>query len=262
MNERDQRLQQIVAIVENEDIVSVEFLQDKLGVSGSTVRGDLRLLAKEGKIRREHGRVTRVNGYESTSPAGLPSFEKRLQIRQAEKEAIARLAESFIAENDSIILDASSTCYHLAMRLYASTTALTIVTNGIHSAQLLNQNPRLQVILIGGTLGVQNNTEGILGVELFKHLNIKKCFLSGYGIAIEQGVTDFSLLEIEMKRKFIEVAQRAYILTDSTKFGVVSVGKFCDVQQAEAIITDDNIPESTVSDYTSNNLKIIRPCGS
>ncbi|GMA65809.1 DeoR/GlpR family DNA-binding transcription regulator (plasmid) [Alicyclobacillus fastidiosus] len=257
MNERDQRLQQIVTIVEDEDTVSVEYLQDKLGVSGSTVRGDLRLLAKEGRIRREHGRVTRV-GDHAASPSGLPSFEKRLKIRQAEKEAIAKLAESFIAENDSIILDASSTCYHLAKRLYTSTKALTVVTNGIQSAQLLNQNPRLQVILIGGTLGVQNNTEGILGIELFKHLNIKKCFLSGYGISVEQGVTDFSLLEIEMKKKFVEVAQRAYILTDSTKFGVVSVGKFCDAEQAEAIITDNELSEETASEYLAHGVQIIR----
>ncbi|GMA65743.1 DeoR/GlpR family DNA-binding transcription regulator (plasmid) [Alicyclobacillus fastidiosus] len=259
MNERDRRLQDIVAIVEREYSVSVENLQEKLGVSGSTVRADLRLLARQGKIHREHGRVTRVNDYESTSPGGLPSFEKRLQIRQAEKEAITKLAESYVTENDAIILDASSTCYHLAKRLYVSTKALTIVTNGIHSAQLLNQNPRLQVILIGGTLGVQHNTEGILGIELFRNLNIKKCFLSGYGISIEQGVTDFSLPEIEMKRRFIDVAQRAYILTDSTKFGVVSVGKFCDVQQAEAVLTDSQIPESTVREYASHNVQIVRP---
>ncbi|WEG13322.1 DeoR/GlpR family DNA-binding transcription regulator [Pullulanibacillus sp. KACC 23026] len=258
MNDREQRLQDIIKIVQEHDSISVESLQDILGVSGSTVRSDLRILVKEGKIQREHGRVTRVSDIDLNDQDGLPSFEHRLQINLEQKERIAKIAESFINNNDSIILDASSTCFLLAKRLVNSGKNLTVVTNSVSSAQLLHKNQRLQVILIGGTLGVQNNTEGTLGISVFEHLNIKKCFVSGYGVSVQQGITDFSLLEIELKKKFVEVAQESYALVDSSKFDVVSVGTFCSLDKLDAIITDDELPNELTQKY-QNKLTIIKP---
>lgn len=251
MIERDHRLQDIIKIVEEHDSVSVEYLQETLGVSGSTVRSDLRILVKEGKIQREHGRVIRVQDFSLDDKSTLPSFEHRLRIHLKQKEAIAKVAETFISDNDSIILDASSTCFLLAKLLVNSGKTLTVVTNSIGTAQLLQKSPRLQVILIGGTLGVQNNTEGTLGIGVFNHLNIKKCFVSGYGISVEQGITDFSLLEIDLKRKFLEVAHRSYALVDSSKFDVVSVGTVCPLNELDAIITDDDLPSDILQKYQS-----------
>lgn len=258
MTDREQRLQDIIKIVEEHDSISVENLQEKLGVSGSTVRSDLRILVKEGKIQREHGRVFRVNDLPLEDKNGLPSFEHRLRTHLAQKEEIAKIAETYIEDNDSIILDASSTCYLLAKRLTTSGKTLTVVTNSVGTAQLLQKSPRLQVILIGGTLGVQNNTEGTLGVGIFDYLNIKKCFMSGYGVSIEQGITDFSLLEILLKKRFVEVARQSYALVDSSKFDVVSVGSVCNLKELNAIITDDDLPNEILQKYESK-VEIITP---
>lgn len=255
MNDREQRLEDILKIVEKHDIITVEHLQDLLGVSGSTVRSDLRILDKDGKIEREHGRVTRVSEF-PLDKSGLPSFEHRLRINLTQKEAIAKIAETFIEDNDSIVLDASSTCFLLAKRLVNSDKILTVVTNSIGTAQLLQKNQRLQVILLGGTLGIQSNTEGTLGISVFDSLNIKKCFVSGYGVSIEQGITDFSLLEIDLKKKFVEVSQQSYALVDSSKFDVVSVGTFCAVSDIDTIITDDDLPNDTLQKYKSKTKNI------
>lgn len=258
MTDRERRLQDIIKIVKRHDSVSVESLQEMLKVSGSTVRSDLRILVKEGKIQREHGRVVRVSDFNTDDTNGLPSFEHRLQTHLAQKEAIAKIAESFIDNNDSIILDASSTCFLLAKQLVNSGKTLTVVTNSVGSAQLLQKSPRLQVILIGGTLGVQNNTEGTLGAGLFNNLNIKKCFVSGFGVSIQQGITDFSLLEIDLKKKFIEVAQQSYALIDSSKFDVVSVGTFCSLNDLNTIITDNDLPNDMLQKY-QHKVDIITP---
>ena len=258
MTDRERRLQDIIKIVQENDSISVENLQDKLGVSGSTVRSDLRILVKDGKVQREHGRVVRVSDLSLEDKNELPSFEHRLRINLEQKEQIAKIAESFINNNDSIILDASSTCFLLAKRLVHSGKTLTVVTNSVSTAKLLQKVQRLQVILIGGTMGVQNNTEGTLGLSVFDHLNIKKCFVSGYGVSIQQGITDFSLLEIELKKKFVEVAQESYALVDSSKFDVVSVGSFCSLNKLDAIITDNDLPMDTLQNF-QNEIEIIKP---
>ncbi|QQE77984.1 DeoR/GlpR family DNA-binding transcription regulator [Alicyclobacillus sp. SO9] len=258
MNERDRRLEDIVEIVEQKESVTVEYLQELLGVSGSTVRSDLRLLVRDGKIHREHGKVTKLPEFNVDDKGILPSFGQRLHIHLAQKEAIAQIAESFIDDNDSIILDASSTCFLLAKRLVNSGKTLTVVTNSISAANLLHQAPRLQVILLGGTLGVQNNTEGTLGIGAFNHLNIKKCFISGFGVSLQQGVTDFSLLEIDLKRRFVELAQRTYALIDSSKFDVVSVGTVASLNDVDAIITDDELSQERLDEY-QREAAVINP---
>lgn len=258
MTLKDERLESILEIVNKNNSVSVEHLQKTLRVSGATIRGYLRELSREGKIRRTHGGVESVGVTETTSEGGLPAFESRFLTRKHEKASIAATCYNLIDDNDCIALDASSTCYYLGQKLVEGKKRLTVVTNGIHLAQLLHFNPMLQVILIGGTIGVQNNTEGTLGVDVLRKLNLRKCMFSGYGISAQNGVTDFSLAEIELKKYLLAVASTNIILVDSSKFGVVSVGSFSDLTNVDMVVTDQGLPSETAAEYQKIGPVLVR----
>lgn len=258
MTSKDGRLEEIVNIVNQNSSVSVEYLQKTLQVSGATIRGYLRELTRDGRIRRTHGRVESVGPTEPVPAGSLPAFEARILLRKNEKTSIAAACYDLIDDNDCIALDASSTCYYLGQKLVEGKKKLTIVTNGIHLVQLLHANPMLQVILIGGTIGVQNNTEGTLGIDLLKKLNLRKCMFSGYGISVETGVTDFSLAEIELKKYLLSVAAKKIILVDSSKFGVVSVGSFSDLTDVDMIVTDQGLDPTAAAAYEQFGPVVIR----
>lgn len=252
---REERLREIETWVREQGSISVRELQARLEVSAATIRNDIRFLAQAGRIQRTHGRVEAMGEYGAAF--SLPKFVERMRFRHAEKAAIARVAEAILHDNEAIFLDASSTCYHLARLLAGGKKRLTVVTNGLYAAQELNVNPLIRVVLVGGTMGVQNNTEGSLGADLLQKLHLHKALLSGYGVSLERGATDFSLYEIELKQLVIKASEELILLVDSSKFGVNSVGSFCSVADARIILTDDGLDPAVRERFSKLGPQVI-----
>ena len=76
------------------------------------------------------------------------SFLRRFKINAAAKLAIVREAAVLVKDGDSILLDASSTAYHLG-RALSGRNKLRVMTNGFEVARELAQNSSNTVILIG-----------------------------------------------------------------------------------------------------------------
>ncbi|MEO5887824.1 MAG: DeoR/GlpR family DNA-binding transcription regulator [Anaerolineales bacterium] len=232
-----ERRQSLLEILRKQPGLRVPELATALDVSAGTVRNDLNALEAEGRLKRVHGGAV-LKGQDQFQNN---SFLRRFQENAAAKLAIAREAALLVMDGDSILLDASSTCYYFAREL-SERQELRVVTNGFEVARELAENPSNTVILIGGV--VNNNSSsvtGLLSERIIEELHIEKAFLSCSGFSLERGMTEILLAEAQIKRKVIESSQQLYALVDSSKFGREDLTSFASQKKVTRLFTDDGV---------------------
>lgn len=249
-----ERRQLILKILQNKKNVSVKELVDELDVSEGTIRNDLNALSEENKLVRVRGGATeKQNNVPLIKDAAIVA---RARVNATAKQRIARRAATLIEDGDSIILDASTTVYHLVPHLQEKRN-LTIVTNGIEVARVLATNPANNVILLGGILqSSTGSVGGNLAAKLLKDLNIQKAFVSCSGFSIESGMTEFSLQEAEIKSDMIKASQHVIALIDSSKFNKYGLMPFAKVSEIHQLFTDNDLNANHVDQLSKSNIHL------
>lgn len=232
-----ERRQSALELLRKQPGLRVPELAAALDVSEGTVRNDLNALESAGRVIRVHGGaiLREQSGFHNLS------FNIRHQEHAAEKMLIARYASQLVDDEDSILLDASSTTYYFALAIQER-NRLRVVTNGLDVARLLAQNPSNTVILIGGILNQDGSSvTGLFSEEIIRELHIQKAFVSSSGFSLERGMTEVHIEEAQLKRKVIEASQEVIALIDSSKIGKEDLTPFARVEQINRLITDAGI---------------------
>lgn len=230
-----QRREKIMQLLHSEKQIIVKDLASILKVSEGTLRTDLRILEEEGLLTRTHGGAILQKPKLGLQENRLSS---RSELNHEEKKAIALKAAEFVKQGQCIILDAGSTSVELA-KLLTDTDYLTVVTNGLNAAMVLNHNPRINVILIGGILRPGSRTiEGILGKNILNEIHADLFFVSAEGFTLEAGMTDFSISEAELKKTMASNATKIIALLDYTKLGRRSIATSVEASSIHTLITD------------------------
>jgi DeoR family transcriptional regulator, fructose operon transcriptional repressor len=204
-----------------------------LQVSQATVRGDLRDLDREGLLVRTHGgAIERVRaGFEQ-------GWNKRSAENLEAKQAIAAEAERLVEDGDTILLDTGTTTVELARRLLGRRD-LTVVTNDLPIAMLLEESPGVQIVLLGGTLRRGFHcTVGPAGLRMVEGLRVDKAFMATNSLSLEAGATTPDLQHAETKKAMIAIARKVILLCDASKIGRDSFVCFAGLEQIDALVTD------------------------
>ena len=229
-----QRRQEILTHLQRKSGARVSDLARLLRVSEGTVRNDLRILTQDGQLTRVRGGAVLPDD----QPVRSAAFALRLRTQQDAKKCIARCAADLIVDGDSLLLDASSTVYHLAAFL-RNRHQLTVVTNGIQTAQAFAADPSNTVILLGGVMRPDGDcVAGSLSERILADLHAKIAFVSCSGFSLEAGLTEVDLYEVELKRKMTASAEQLVVLVDASKFGRVYLTAFAGIEQVSRVYTD------------------------
>lgn len=248
-----ERRNAILEYLNKKQRITVKELSKLLNVSEATLRTDLNTLENEGVLHRTHGGAVLMD-QETTEN----TFSKREKRNRQEKIAISKQAVNLIAEGQCIILDASSTALEMARLLRKKQIRLTVVTNGIFSALELKENPEITVVLIGGILGIGSNAlEGTLGIDILAKINVDTMFTSASGFTFKNGLTDFNVYEVELKRKMVSYANHLVTLLDHSKFDKNSIASFVSVDQIDTLITDHHAPQKTLDQLKEMGKEVI-----
>src|SRR5437868_2664897 len=212
-----QRQLLILEEVRRRGAVRVAELTELLAVSDMTIRRDLDVLAAAGFVDKVHGGAT-APGHLS---ADEPGFEAKSHRQLDEKELIARRAATLVKPGQAIGLTAGTTTWRLAHHL-REVPSLTIVTNSIQVANVLNGEPRpdLTVILTGGVRTPSDALVGPVAVATLRSLHVDLLFIGVHGLADDAGLTTPNLLEAEADQALIGAADRVVVVADHTKWGV------------------------------------------
>ena len=207
-----ERYQIILDHLWEEGAASVSQLSALLNASEATVRRDLSVLAKEGKLNKVFGGATSIR------QMGL--VEEHVSLRETqmyeEKDRIAAYAASMIRDDDFVYIDSGTTT--ACMIPHLKNMKATYVTNGVtHAYRLLRAG--FTVYLIGGRL--RPATEAVVGAEAMHGLlkyNFTKAFMGTNGISQEKGFTTPDVEEANVKQCAIERSFVSFVLADHTKF--------------------------------------------
>jgi DeoR/GlpR family transcriptional regulator of sugar metabolism len=205
-----QRHAEIIKYLEEHGFVQVSQLSKMFNVSEVTIRSDLRFLEQKGKIERKYGGAILVQ-----TPS-LP-FPHTTKMLSENKEAIATAAMSFVEEGDTLLLDASSTTWHFALKLQKLSN-ITIITNSIPIFEIFKNHTGITLIGIPGTLNpLSESFIGPFADKMIHELRATKAFLSPKAI-LPEGLRDNSMLEASIRKSMIDAAAETIILADHSKF--------------------------------------------
>ncbi len=246
-----ERHRQILEAIKTAGRVTVLDLCNSLNVSSVTIRKDLNLLETKNLLFRTHGGATLSNPY--TSDRHVSEKEK---IRSVEKMDIALAAAALIQPDDCIIIGSGTTVQFLA-RAIKPAGKLTVITAALNVATELNQQPDIEVLVLGGILRKSSSSgTGLYAEKMLEDFSCSKLFLGVDGIDLDFGITTTHVMEAQLNRKMIDAAQKTIILTDSSKFGKRGFGRICGLEEVDHIITDSGISEHMFQKLTGMGIEV------
>mgnify|MGYP000911693278 CR=1 FL=1 len=240
----EERKSKILELLNSQGKIVVPELCDTFGVSASTIRNDLRDLENEHLLTRTHG------GAISNTKTGrepLPSTKESKMLKQ--KEAIAREALHLIEDGDTIAVISGTTSAEL-VKLLPQKKKLTVVLNDIHFASWLEENTDFMIYILGGF--IRNKYHSVVPPiknEMLDRLNIDKVFVSCNGATVRRGVTTPNLDNALGIQQILDASCEVYVILDSSKIGTVTFAKIIDLEDIDALITDDRIEKEDLDAF-------------
>ncbi len=236
------RRNQILDLVRTDGSAHVTSLAQTFGVSTVTIRNDLAKLEKTGALLRDRG-----GAIAAPAPRQLKSLlglNERATLNLEAKQRIGKAAAQLVAAGDTIIMDAGTTVVEMASHL-AGIIPLTVVTNALNVALTIGAAAEAQVIFLGGTLSREaSSTVGPLAEQTLANLAVQKVFLGTQALDLESGLTDTTLEIAQVKRAMIKAARQVFLLADSSKWDHTGFIKVAQLEEIDALISDEKFPAS------------------
>lgn len=246
-----ERQKKIIELLTIKKVLKLSELTEELHVSIDTLRRDLNVLTKQGKIEKIYGGVKIIE-----SKFGESAINERMVSHLEEKESIAKTCSEWINDGDCIFIDSGSTTYQIA-KYIKNKRNLTVVTNSIPViTELMNSD--IELIVIGGK--IRKNEQSVVTFDYlfnFNELNILKAFICTSGITLERGISDYNIEEALTRKKIIEQSKEIYVAADSTKFGKDVTIAIAPLEQINYIITDQNANKDLINQFKKITTNLI-----
>ncbi len=232
-----ERLKEILKLLSVENYLTIQDLCEKTFCSKSTIRRDLIQLESENLVSRTRGgvRLNRSTAYEFSDIA-------RINTNQAEKKYMAQLAVQMIKNDMVLFFDSSSTVMAL-IPLLNQFHNLTIITNGVRTAQQLISLPNISTFMCCGV--IKPNSSSVIGDSCIKYLQqfsadlaILSCNCCDLKYFYE---TD--TFQAEPKRQMLECAKKTMLLADNRKLNHTALCRISEMSSVDYFVTDQALSE-------------------
>jgi DeoR/GlpR family transcriptional regulator of sugar metabolism len=248
---REDRQEQILAIVKLQGAVRIAALAEAFGVTTETARRDLDELARRGLIMRTYGGAT---GQRSLIEE--PDIAARRKARIAERSRIGEYAAGLVAAGDALMIDCGSTTALFAQALAKRNLHLTVVTNCMSVATILGTSARVRVVVCPGDYVAREG--GIYGSEtvaFIRRYRADTTFIGAGGLTPE-GVTDADSRGCWVKRAMIERAGRVVLIIDSSKFEVPQFERVCGLEEIDDLVCDAAVAPDLASPLRDAHVQV------
>lgn len=226
------------------------------GCSEETIRRDLKEMEKDGKLKRVHGGAF----LPETDDKGIP-IKLREKYLPKEKQMLAEyITDNLINENDTIMLDSSTTCLSLAKSILARGIRISIITNSLRILTLFNETPQTsKLICIGGHYRKRMNSFiGYPATIAVSQYLADKSFISCSAVDPVYGLLDNNMDEGQVRKAMLEHSKKRYLIVDHTKLSDRADYIIGDLSMIDEFITDIQ-PNSVWTDKL-HSLEIILHC--
>ena len=243
----DERRIKILQIAEESGFVSLQRLVAEVGASESTVRRDLEFLDAQGHLHRTRGGA-------AYSGDSLTDFDIRQNRASLQKRRIAQRTAELILPGETILLDGGTTTLEVAKNL--SGKPLQVVTNSLPIAMLLMNQPRVELIFVGGYVYPKTGVAlGDQAISALRNINVSRLVMGAGGIT-EDGLFNSNALLVETERQMIQAAEHVTLVADSSKFGQRALSHLCELKAVNEIVTDDGLSDEWQRVLESNDIAV------
>lgn len=255
---KEERLIEIEDFIKQSKVCKIENLQKEFNVSMSTLRRDLALLTRQGKISKVYGGVV-FNGEKEEQMVYDRSAEQLLPERIPVNEKLDRISEAasrLVEDGDIIILGSGYTVYHMIHYLLDKKDLVIVTNNMLIVAEALKHD--LEVVVLGGKLNKQTfSVTGTLTSNNLKNMSAHLAFIGTDGIVLNQGFSNCFDQEAELKQIMIQISSQTVVLADHSKFDNLALYKFSDPENIEAVVTDSTVSEDYVEYFKNADVRLI-----
>ncbi len=218
--------------------VTVEALAERFGVTLQTVRRDIRQLNDAGLLTRFHGGV-RLPG----STTENIEYRKRQQLNAQAKQRIAQHVAQRVPHGSSLLINIGTTTEAIARALLRH-RGLRVITNNLHVADILSDNPDCEVIVAGGV--VRSRDRGIVGeatVDFIAQFKVDIGLIGISGIEADGTLRDFDYREVKVARAILAHSREVWVAADHSKFNRPAMVELARLAQIEMLFTDAPPPD-------------------
>ncbi|MEP2617186.1 MAG: DeoR/GlpR family DNA-binding transcription regulator [Marinomonas sp.] len=245
----NERQNQILNWVQQEDALLVEEMVARFNVSSQTIRKDINQLAERHLVRRTHGGIAPVSSTEN-----LP-FDHRQFLNSDAKSLIAAQAAEMIPDGASVFLGIGTTVEYVAKAL-VSHKNLQVFTNNLTVAGIFGHYPEIRVRVLAGKL--RHRHHDLVGEETLSGL---KQYYFDYGVLgcggmeEEQGILDFDPEEAAVSRVLVEQSRHSLLVADQHKWGRKAMARVQAFSNIDYLFTDA-LTEAQTHLLTTQGVKI------
>lgn len=242
------RQQTIVSRLAEKDTVSVSELSNELSVSEVTIRADLTFLEQQGLLIKVHGGAVKTVH---------PYILARKKLAVAEKERIAAMAASLVADEDTIMIEAGTTAAMIP-RYLAGRRNVRLVTNSILAFESARGCPSLEVIMAGGKYNPETDSFiGDVASTAIDAFNARFAFVGTDGFSIEHGITAHTIEAAQIVRKMRSASATLVVVSDSSKFGMTGAVNVLPLDQIDTIITDSDLLDQAAKELRAEGICVV-----
>ncbi|WP_037568750.1 DeoR/GlpR family DNA-binding transcription regulator [Phaeacidiphilus oryzae] len=249
------RHERIVAALRDLGAASVRELSERLGVSESTVRRDLKALDRDGALVRTYGGAAPAPAAASAAAHEHP-FAVEADVDAEAKEAMAEAAAALVPDHGVVLLDIGTTTMRIARRLRGR--PVTVLTSSLAVLDVLREDPEVRLVLLGGA--VRRNYESLVGsltLNALQQVSADLAFIGCTGVRPNGHVLDDMAVEAPIKQAMIESAQHAVLLAPPSKFPGTGSLRVCTLERVDTVVTTAAAPEETLRLCESTGGKVI-----
>lgn len=233
-----ERYEQILSMLEDDRVIAVREMSKRLYVSEATIRRDLKELEDGGLIRRIYGGAMLVR----QTNRDVPLYMRESEQAEA-KTIIGKKAADMVREDHVIIIDASSTAYHVVEHLPAMEN-LVVITSGLKAGLALGER-HIKTLLTGGTM--IDNSYSFIGrhaESLIEQVNADILFFSCRGVSHDGVMSDTSMEESILRQTMFRHAKRKVLLCASSKIGREFFFTLGTIDELDDVICETDLPEA------------------
>ena len=249
----EERQNTIVQLVNELGAVNVKELSARFAVTEDSIRKDLTLLQRNGRLKKTYGGALKIE------PDDDHFVSQRKRKYRPAKQKIAKKVLKLLKNGDTIFLDISTTNIEVAKLLKTSGLSLTVVTNMIDVMLAMRGDEHNRLIFIGGTFS--EGSDGFVGALANREIaryHYDKAFLGVVGLDLAaREATTYTPEDATTKETILRHASDSYLLLESRKVGKDSACIYSDLTGLTGVLTEKELEEETVEQLKKLGISCI-----
>ena len=231
-----EREDEILALLNETEYATVDYLARKMNISSSSIRRDLKNLEERGLVNRSYGGVKIADATGKRIPFSLRSHENSPQKKQ-----IAKAATSLINVGDVVFLDGSTSAYFVA-ELLPAISGVTVITNSVDVMNCLSRYD-IKAYCTGGDLSAENKAVLVGGYaqDFLRRIRADVAIFSVQTVNSDGDFFDCYAEEVAIRNIMMQNARRRILLCDSSKWNRTSTFYQGNVRDIEYIVSDRDL---------------------